>query len=491
MPIFSLPSEYGIGGFGKECFEFIDMLSFGGQKLWQILPLVQTGYGNSPYSSVSAESFNPYFISPEKLVEKGLLTEEEIAFSKYDGKYIDYGFLYSVRYPMLRQAYARFDKTDKKFVTFVKNKKAFDYALYMSIKYASGQKHFYEWEEGLKRRDPSALSAFIKDYQEEIDFWQFIQFEAESEWIEVKKYANKKGIKIIGDMPLYVALDSVDVWINPQLFKLTEDFVPTEVAGVPPDYFQADGQLWGNPVYDYDVHMKDDFAWWTNRIKNALGTFDYVRIDHFRALDRYYSIKYGEPTARNGEWIKVPSDELFTALHKKIDKSRIIAEDLGIIDDGVRELLKSTGYPGMKILSFAFNGEPGNLYLPQNIEENSVCYTGTHDNDTLMGLIENASEWDKNNLINGVTHSYLKVLDKEIQITDDQMLMNCIIELGFACDANILLLPMHDLLKKGPDYRINEPGTVKPQNWAVKFDKKEILRDKFEYLSMLTSKYNR
>lgn len=489
MPVFSLPSKYGIGDFGEQCYKFIDYLCETGQSVWQILPLVQTGYGNSPYSSVSSESFNPYFISPKELVKKGLLSEEETEFSLYDGKYVDYGFLYSVRFPLLKKAFSRFDKNDEEFVAFLKEGKAYDYALFMTLKYESGQKHFYEWDDKYKYRDKTALDAFAKNYREEILFWQFIQFEAEREWFAVKKYANANGVEIFGDMPLYVAHDSVDVWKNPELFKLDENLMPTDVAGVPPDYFCADGQLWGNPVYDYAAHEKDGFFWWSERVKNALKLFDLLRIDHFRGLDRFYSVKAGSENAKNGEWVDVPSDKLFAAVHSKIDKSRVVAEDLGIIDDGVRILLKKTGYPGMKVLSFAFNGESQNPYLPESIEENSVCYTATHDNDTLKGLIESMSEWDYSNLVNGVKNSLNELgIKGDVSCTDG--LISAIVELGFASKSKLFIMPVQDALKYGSDYRINEPGSVKPQNWAVKFDFGEIEKTK-DVVKELTERYNR
>lgn len=490
MPIFSLPSKFGIGDFGKESYNFIDILSGAGQKVWQILPLVQTGYGNSPYSSVCSTSFNPYFISIEKLKEQGLITSAELKFSLSNKKYIDYGELYAVRFPLLKKAFERFDKSCPEFLRYLKSKESLDYALFMAIKEASGQKHFYEWEDGLKYRDKKELKRFANAYAEQIKFWQFVQFIAKNQWLSLKKYANKKGVKIMGDMPLYVALDSVDVWTNSHLFKLDENLLPTKVAGVPPDYFCADGQLWGNPVYDYFAHQKDGFSWWAKRLKNALKVFDYIRIDHFRALDRYYEIDSFRQDARVGEWIKVPSKDLFSAIEKQVDTNKIIAEDLGIIDDGVRELLKELGYPGMKILSFAFNGDKNNLYLPENILENSVCYTGTHDNDTLIGLIESLNEWDYNNLVNGVKNS-VKILNIKIDITDKSSLARAIIELGLKCKANLFILPVQDLLELGSDYRINQPGVVKMNNWAVKFDKKQITVKAFTKLKTLTKKYNR
>lgn len=490
MPIFSLPGKYGIGGFGKEAYNFIDYLKSAGQKVWQILPLVQTGYGNSPYSSVSSESFNPYFISPDLLIEQGLLTEQEVEFSLANGKYIDYSELYAVRYPMLRKAFSRFNRNGRAFKAYVKSGEAKDYALFMALKYESGQKHFYEWEDKYKYRNTEALDSFASAFKEEIDFWQFVQFTAKNQWLKLKKYANKKGVEIMGDMPLYVALDSVDVWVNPHLYKLDSDFTPKKVAGVPPDYFCADGQLWGNPVYDYEVHAKDGFSWWTERLKKALAIYDYVRIDHFRGLDRFFEVPFGAENAKVGEWIDVPHDQLFSAIHKQVDRDRIIAEDLGIIDDGVRDLLKDVGYPGMKILSFAFNGESGNLYLPYHIEENSVCYTGTHDNDTLRGLIENAPEWDYNNIVNGVKYS-LERLEINGEVDDINQLISSIIELGFSCKAKLFILPWQDVLGLGSDYRINEPGTVKEQNWSIRFTENDFTKEVANKVKALTIKYCR
>ncbi len=490
MPIFSLPSKFGIGDFGSGSYKFVDFLAKSGVKIWQILPLVQTGYGNSPYSSVSSESLNPFFISPEILRKKKLVTDEEIAFTADSEAVVDYSSLYAVRFPLLKKAFARFNQDNPQFRTFLRNKEAYDYALYMSLKFASGQKHFYEWDDVYKYRDESALKRFARDYKDELLFWQFVQFEAKSQWLELKKYANSKGISIMGDMPLYVALDSVDVWKNPALFKLDRQFVPTTVAGVPPDYFSADGQLWGNPVYDYDYHKKDDFAWWCQRIERVLKIFDYVRIDHFRGLDRYFEVPYGAENARYGEWVDVPSDQLFEAIHKRVKRDKIVAEDLGIIDDGVRELLKKTGYPGMKILSFAFNGEEGNLYLPQNIEENSVCYTGTHDNDTLKGLIEKFSEWDYDNLVRGVVDSGKK-LGVKVLTENTDLLIDSIIRLGFACKANLFILPMQDLLYKDTSWRINEPGLVKKENWSIRFQKGDFNEQASKKLKSLIKKYNR
>lgn len=490
MPIFSLPTKYGIGDFGKTCYKFIDSLKKSGQTVWQVLPLVQMGYGNSPYSSVCSTSFNPYFISPELLKEQGLLTSEELKFVENSDKYVDYAFLYSVRYPLLEKAFLRFDKNDAEFTEYVKSKKAYDYALFMTLKYASGQKHFYEWDDCYKFRVREKLNKFAKDYSDKVLFWQFVQFIATKQWLNVKTYANRNGIKIMGDIPLYVALDSVDVWKNPQLYKLDENLLPKKVAGVPPDYFCQDGQLWGNPVYDYSVHKKDNFKWWVKRIKNALSIYDYVRIDHFRGLDRYYEIDKNQTTARFGEWVDVPSDELFLEISKKVKKGSIIAEDLGIIDDGVRKLLAKTGYPGMKILSFAFNGDKDNLYLPERLPENCVCYTGTHDNDTLAGLLQKFSEWDYNNLVNGLKHS-LECLKIKADLDCNDKIIDAVIKAGMKSSANLFIVPVQDLLKKSSDYRINEPGTVSPFNWSIRLSEKEIKSALSVRLKNLTAKYKR
>ena len=490
MPIFSLYSEYGIGGFGKESYNFIDFLSDAGQSVWQILPLVQTGFGNSPYSSVCSYSFNPYFISVDRLFSLGLIDEKDVKSSKDNSKYIDYEKLSTERISLLRKAYKNFDVADKDFKDFVKKGEYQDYALFMSIKNLTNGKPFYDWSEGLKNRDTKALANFIKDNIDEVNFWQFIQFEAEREWFSLKEYANKKGISIMGDMPLYMALDSVDVWTNKNLFKLDENFAPQKVAGVPPDYFSKTGQLWGNPVYDYDEHKKDGFTWWQNRVKRALDVFDLIRIDHFRGLDRFYEVA---PTAKDaivGEWIDVPSDELFSAIHKVCDQNKIIAEDLGLIDDSVRNLMQRLNYPGMKVLSFAFDSGKDNLYLPENVTENSVCYTGTHDNDTLKGYIESLSDWQYDHVKNNVKDS-LNLLNIKLDQKERKDTINAIIELGFKSKSNLFIIPLFDLRKCDSKYRINEPGIVKDQNWAVRARQGFTCPRTVKRLKTLTEKYDR
>ncbi len=490
MPIFSLPDKYGIGCFGKSAYQFVDFLSEAGQEIWQILPLVQTGFGDSPYSSVCSDSFNPYFIDLEELRRQKLLTKAEVDGAKLNGKYIDYGALYAIRYPLLKVAFSRFNQNSAPFRRFLKQGRFHDYALFMTIREKSGYKNFLDWDWGLKFRDEATITAFEKENRQQILFWEYVQFEAERQWLKLKKYANAKKVKIMGDIPIYVAADSVDVWVNPKLFKLDDNLVTKKVAGVPPDYFSQTGQLWGNPVYDYEEHKKDGFVWWTERLKKVFKIYDYVRIDHFRAFDRYYQIEHGAKDAINGEWVIAPGRELLDTVHNYIDKTRVVAEDLGIIDDGVRDLLKYSGYPGMKILSFAFNGADDNLYLPQNIEENAVCYTGTHDNDTLMGLLDNCNEWDYAHIQEGAKKS-LKLLKVKGSVKDKKSLAKSLVELGYASKANLIMLPMQDLLLLDTSYRINEPGTVKVQNWAVKIDKPFMNKTNVKRLLALKEAYNR
>lgn len=490
MPIFSLPSPYGIGDFGESGYNFVDFLYASGQKFWQILPLVQTGYGNSPYSSVCSYSLNPYFISPDILLKEGLLTQNETDECVYSGNSVNYEFLYNTRFPLLKKAFSRFNERNEDFKLFSEKKEFYNYALFMSLKEHFNGKDFIFWEDDYKYSNSSAITSFAEEHVNDVRFWLFVQYQAKKQWLNLKDYANSKGISIIGDMPLYVALDSVDVWENKSLFKLNSDFSPKKVAGVPPDYFCSDGQLWGNPVYDYSEQEKDGFAWWCERLKKALDIYDYVRIDHFRGLERFYEVQPDAVNAREGEWVNVPSKALFNALHDKVNKKRIIAEDLGIIDDGVRKLLKFTGYPGMKILSFAFNGEQDNLYLPEVLPYNCLCYTGTHDNDTLMGLIKSVGEWDRNNLYSGVKNSLEKMHIKK-SVDNDSELCDAIVELGFKSKAKLFIMPMQDVLKKDGSFRINEPGTVKERNWAVRFSENDFNFALANRLKKLTVKYNR
>ena len=390
--ISSLPNKYGIGSLGKEAYEFADMLKRAKVKYWQILPPVQTGFGDSPYQSVYCNSGNPYFIDLEGLREEGLLDDEELQSAEMPQGAVDYEKLYNTRFNVLRVAYARFNVKNKEFTAFVDGGEFDDYSLFMSLKTRYGGS-FDTFPDSYKFREKLAMLEFRRSVQKsDYLFWQFVQFMFAKQWKKLKDYVNSLGIKIIGDIPLYVAYDSADVWGHPELFKLDENLKPTAVAGVPPDYFSEKGQLWGNPLYDWDAMSASNYEWWIRRIEAAGRQFDIIRIDHFRGLDRYYAIPAGNQTAEEGEWLPGPGMRLFNEIKRRLGDVEMIAEDLGEMDAGVLRLRERTGFPGMKILQFAFDGNDDNPYLPRNIEENSVVYTGTHDNDTTLGLLKEMSE---------------------------------------------------------------------------------------------------
>lgn len=469
MPVFSLPSKYSIGSLGRWAYFFVDFLKKSGHKFWQMLPLCQTGYGDSPYQTVCDISGNPYFIDLELLQKEKLLTCREVQGAIDKNEKIDYGKLYAERYPLLRLAFSRFDKKDGRFRYFLSKGEFKDYALFMALteKY---KKPWYEWDEPYKRRDEDALKAFAKENSKEVLFWQFVQFEFWTQFTHLKRYAKKKGVGIIGDMPLYFSYNSVETWKNPELFSLDENLAPKKVAGVPPDYFCEDGQLWGNPVYDYEAMKKDDYAFFKKRLERALTVYDFVRIDHFRGLDRFWAVDANEKTARNGTWEKAYGKEIFASFKHK---DRIIAEDLGVIDDGVRELMKSVGAPGMKVLSFAFGGGRDNPYLPWNIEENSVAYSGTHDNDTLVGLLKSLSksEFEEQKKLIKESMEYLKIFRP---VTGIYSTADAILEMVYACPSRISITPLQDELALDTDYRINKPGET--GRWNVRF-KESVFTD--------------
>ena len=454
MPVFELPSKYGIGSFGKWAYTFVDFLKRAGQTYWQMLPLVQTGYGDSPYQTVCDISGNPYFIDLEILRGKKLLTYREVENAIEKSDLIDYGKLYSDRYPLLKKAFSRFDKNDRSFRAFVKKGDYVDYALFMTLSSAF-EKPWYEWPDEYKKRDKAALDDFAEKNKNEILFWQFLQYEFWEQYRALKKYANSKGISIIGDLPLYVAHHSVDVWTSPENFMLDDDYMPKKIAGVPPDYFSEDGQLWGTPVYDYDRQTEDGFAFWKKRMAHAESVFDLVRIDHFRGLDRFWAVDAGSDSARNGEWLKAPGRELFAA----IGTEKVLAEDLGILDDGVISLMTDLKVPGMKVLSFAFDSGEDNLYLPWNVTENSVVYTGTHDNDTLLGhfksLDKTELEHEKQLVKKSLT--YLGIFRN---VSGLYSVCDAVIDIAFASKCRVAIVPMHDLLMLGSEYRINCPGSM-------------------------------
>lgn len=461
MPIFSLPSPYGIGTFGKAAFDFIDFLHDSGQTYWQILPLNPTSFGDSPYQSFSSFAGNPYFIDLDTLKDDGLLTSEEILSCDFgdDHSKIDYEKLYLNRYPLLKKAFSRFEADDTYELFVAQNANwLHDYALFMAIKDAHAGAAFYEWNAPLKCRDNTAIKDAEKAYAENINFYKFLQFKFFEQWSVLKNYAKKNDVKIIGDIPIYVALDSADVWANPKQFQLDDDYVPKAVAGVPPDVFSEDGQLWGNPLYDWDYMKKTDYTWWKGYLCHALKRYDVVRIDHFRGFESYYSIPYGDKNAKCGKWVKGPDTDLFDALKKEFGKDLpIIAEDLGVITPAVRKMLRSTDFPGMKVLQFAFSGNSDNDFLPHNVIKNCVMYTGTHDNDTIMGWLETADE------------QTLKQAKDYLNHPSDSGFNWAMIKAAMSSVADTCIIPMADFLGADSNARINTPSTL-GDNWSWRID---------------------
>ncbi len=461
MPIFSLPSRYGIGTFGKEAKRFVDFLKKAGQTYWQILPLTPTGFGDSPYQSFSAYAGNPYFIDLEQLIEEGLLLQKEVDACDFGDNcaQVDYGKLYEERLPLLKKAYARF-MPDTLFTTFCEKNAAWlpDYALFMAIKHAHNGQCFDNWPAPLRRKDPNACATARTQYADTVGFYTFLQFEFYKQWNALKTYANKNGIYFIGDLPIYVAYDSADVWSNPDQFLLDTDGKPTLVAGVPPDAFSADGQLWGNPLYDWKRMKTDGYRWWRTRIAHALTTYDVVRIDHFRGFCDYFAVPYGEKTARNGKWKKGPGNAVFEACKDLCpDGLPIIAEDLGFLTPDVAQMLKNSGFPGMKVLQFAFDSREESDYLPHNYPHNCVVYTGTHDNDTIKGWAQTAPKAD------------VEFARQYMHITDDTQFPWSMMRLALMSVADTCILMMTDILQLDSSARINTPA-VAQGNWQWRID---------------------
>lgn len=464
--ISSLPGKYGIGTLGREAYEFADFLKNAHVKYWQILPLAQTGFGDSPYSSVCSYSGNPYFIDLEALKDEGLLTENELSRCEMPEGRVNYGILYRKRYDVLKRAYARFDIENEEFKTFVESGEFEDYALFMSLKSKYGET-FQSFPDEYKYRDKAALEEFKASvYKTDYCFWLFLQFVFEKQWVKLKNYVNSLGIKIIGDIPLYVAYDSSDVWAHSELFCLDGELKPTEVAGVPPDYFSPTGQLWGNPVYNWEAMESNQFEWWTERMRKERGKADVIRIDHFRGFDRYYTIPADAEDATVGEWKQGPGLRFFLNIEKKLGNVQIIAEDLGEYDAGVEKLRLRTGYPGMKILLFAFDGNPKNPYLPAKIEENSIVYTGTHDNATALEFLNKMRMKD----FTDFKARLREALDGEgavIPFVSKTDAVRALCVCALATPANVVILPIQDLLGLGADARMNVPSTA-DGNWRFR-----------------------
>lgn len=485
LPIASLPSPYGIGGFSKEAYEFIDLLEETGQKLWQILPLGPTSYGDSPYQSFSTFAGNPYFIDLDTLAEKGWLTKEACEASDYgdNESYIDYGRIYNSRFVLLKQAFLNSDiLSDEKFTEFCKANQHWlpDYALYMALKNQNDGKSWIEWEEEIRLRKPEAVECYKKELEEECNFYEFLQYEFHEQWTKVKEYAHKKGIQIVGDVPIYVAFDSADTWANPELFQLDEKNLPLGVAGCPPDAFSATGQLWGNPLYNWAYHKKTGYDWWLKRIAYCFDLYDIVRIDHFRGFDEYYSIPYGDETAVNGHWEKGPGMDLFDTVQEKLGELDIIAEDLGFLTESVFQLLKDSGYPGMKVLQFAFDPSEDSDYLTYKYQRNCVVYTGTHDNDTTAGWFEKLSDGDREVALRYMNSFYTP---KEEQHWD-------LIALAMRSTADTCIIPVQDFLGLGSEARINMPSTL-GDNWKWRMTKGAFSEELKEKIRRMTKLYGR
>lgn len=458
MPIFSLPSPYGIGTMGQAAYDFIDFLEKAGQSCWQILPVGQTGYGDSPYQSFSSYAGNPYFIDLDMLAEDGLLRSEEYQKIDWgtDPKKVDYALQYTTRYNVLNKACWRLlERNDKCFGKFCSEHADWlnDYALYMAIKGKNGSKSWFEWPKAERLRQPEALKKAEQELKNEVACWKAIQYLFFTQWNQMKSYANKKGIQIIGDLPIYVSGDSADVWANPQYFQLDEMGNPIAVAGCPPDDFSEDGQLWGNPLFDWERLKKDGYRWWLDRIQFQFRIYDTLRIDHFRGFDEYYAIPYGAKNAKNGHWCPGPGLEFFETVNKTLGKRDIIAEDLGFLTESVHKLQRDTGYPGMKILEFAFDSkEKGSDYLPHCYDKHCVVYAGTHDNDTIMGWMENAPQKDVE-----YAKEYLR-LNKEEGYNWGMM------RGAWASPADLAVIQFQDVLGLGSEARINIPSTL-GENW--------------------------
>ena len=483
----SLPGKYGIGSLGKEAYKFVDFLKKSNQKLWQIFPLGPTGYGDSPYQCFSSFAGNPYLIDFDLLIEQNLLTEEDLKDVNFGGneEYIDYGAIYNQKYPLLRKAYENFKangnkELKEKLETFKTENSSWldDYSLYISLKNHFNGLPWNEWEDDIRTRKEAAINKYKAELANEIEYHNFIQFLFFTQWNNVKKYANDNGIKIIGDIPIFVAVDSSDAWANPEIFLFDPELKPVKVAGVPPDYFSATGQLWGNPLYDWDKLKELNYKWWVDRVKANLSTCDIIRIDHFRGFDEYWAVPYGDKTAENGTWCPGPRTDLFNTIKNELGELPIIAEDLGTMTQGVIDLREATGFPGMKILGFAFDSKEENDYLPHTYTKNCVVYTGTHDNDTLIGWFTKANEDDKQ-----FARNYLN------SRSDNEIHWDAI-RGAWSSVASMAIAPIQDFLGLGSEARINTPG-VAAGNWQWRL-KDGVLTDELaERIAKLTKVYSR
>lgn len=482
----SFPSPYGIGDFGKGAYDFIDFLKSSGQTLWQLLPIGPTGFGNSPYQSLSVFAGQPLLISPDRLLADDLLKKDDILnIPCFPPASTDYGAVIEFKNRLLRKAFRLFQKTSNAslkdgFLKFCEQNRFWldDFSLFMAGKSAHGGKEWLAWDDSLTMLSTSSRTSWKQKLADEIEYHSFVQFIFFKQWFELKRYANSRGIRIIGDTPIFAALDSADVWANRILFQLDSKGSPLAVAGVPPDYFCSTGQLWGNPLYDWDFHKKDDFSWWISRIRMQLELFDFIRIDHFRGFEAYWSVPFGSRTAENGSWVKGPGKDLFAAIEKVLGPGLpIIAEDLGAITPEVEDLRNSFHFPGMKILQFAFSDGCDNRLMPHYFTSNCVCYTGTHDNDTTIGWYDAL-----NDRAQARVRRYMNTGGNQINWA--------FIRTALGSVARYSVFPLQDVLSLGSNARMNTPG-IPDGNWMWRYKAHDLSRELAAYLRELTELYGR
>ena len=482
LPVFSLPSEFGIGSLGAEAREFLDFLRDAGQSWWQMLPLTPGGGGNSPYSSVSSFAGDPLLLDLPMLLTDGLLSEDEVDSARVEGcRPIDYGAVMARRRALLRCAFRRGWARDAAGVAAFRARCPWveDYALYMAAKEHFGGKCWLDWpDEALRDHAPEAAAAWRETLSEDVNFHLYVQYLFDRQWAALKAYAGERGVKIIGDLPIYVSLDSADVWSERQFFRLDEKGYPVEVAGVPPDYFSQDGQLWGNPLYDWERMRADGFGWWIRRIGGNTGRYDAIRIDHFRAFAAGWCVPYGEKTARNGVWRQGPGMDLVGVLTSWFSGTEFLAEDLGLQTPDVARLLKDSRMPGMRVLEFAFS-DPANSYLPHNCPENALCYTGTHDNDTLHGWYRTARPEE------------IAFAEKYLNVTGEDAVCEAVLRAGQGSVARYFIAQLQDYLGLGSEGRINVPGIVGDGNWSFRLPEGCFTEELAERIRALTALYGR
>ena len=481
MHITSLPGPYGVGTMGEQAYRFVDFLKQSGQSHWQVLPLNPTGYGDSPYQSCSAFAGNHYLIDLDLLIADGLLLPEEVNTLRWEtcGDAVDFGLLYRNRLPVLRLAYGRFTQQEA-LDRFCSENSGWlpDFALYMALKDENAGTPWYQWEEPLKRREPEAVWKARQRLRDPIRFYSFVQYLFYRQWSKLLSYAHEKGIRIIGDVPIYVPLDSVDAWSNPELFQLDAALTPTAVAGCPPDAFSADGQLWGNPLYRWDIMEKDGYAWWVRRLGAAGAWYDVVRLDHFRGFASYWSVPYGDTTARNGKWVKGPGLAFLRTVQEALPGLQMIAEDLGFLTREVLDLRDQTGLPGMKVLEFAFDSDEPSDYLPHNYIQNTVCYIGTHDNMTARQWFDTA---DTKTIRYGAAY---------MGLTEQEGYVWGAIRTALSCVSDLCVIQMQDYLELGGEARMNCPGTT-GGNWIWRARPGSFSNDLAQKILRLTKLYGR